>query len=204
MPKFTRVELQPGSERLHWMKWKVSDHIAQTRYLSLVERGALVELMAHSWLNGPLPSNAKRLATMLGISLEEFEAIWPEIENLWVETPAGWIRPELEIERQSAMRVYRAKAASGRKTARIRKGKSAARQLGEENGAERNGHRGRDRDADLDVDREGLRQGERDHDRDDHHGDARDGERDADRGGDCVDDRWDGRDPHPDDVEDKT
>ena len=102
MGKFTRPESQLGGERLHWMKWMVTDYIAQTRHMSLDERGAYMELMGQSWLTGPLPTDAKRVATMLSITAEKFEAIWPAIRPFWVETPAGWVRPELEAERESA------------------------------------------------------------------------------------------------------
>lgn len=194
MPKFTRVESQPGGERLHWMKWKVSDYVAQTRRFSLAERGALLELMAHSWLTGPLPSDAKRLASMLGISLEEFGGIWQAIRHFWIETSEGLVHPELEAERESAVRVYRSRAASGRKSAKTRRAKPARRGRpacddphgGDQVGGNRRLRRPEgigeaDGDFDLgvkhDVDRDGVPGGNRD---DQYHDDA-DGDRDGHR-----------------------
>ena len=51
------------------------------RLMTFAERGMYFDLLCYCWLNnGSLPDNTQALANLIGTSLEEFEAAWPQIK----------------------------------------------------------------------------------------------------------------------------
>jgi uncharacterized protein YdaU (DUF1376 family) len=120
------------------MPWYVSDYIARTRALTLQQRGALTDLLAQSWITGPLPGEQARIAAMLGVSTGEFKKLWPAIASWWAADNQGrLVNAELEERRTEALRVYNARAQAGRDSAQKRtRGKSEPKPNGQDHDQE--------------------------------------------------------------------
>jgi uncharacterized protein YdaU (DUF1376 family) len=86
---------------LPMLPWFPRDYIAATRGWSLAERGAYCDLLFFSWDLGSLPNDLSRLARMLGVPIDEFQAVWPVMGKKFVCTPdgSGLVNERLERER---------------------------------------------------------------------------------------------------------
>lgn len=75
---------------------------AAVTLMSLEERGAYVTLLAHSWIEGPLPSALPKLARLCAVPTTDMERLWPAIEPCWEPSSReGFIiNPRLEKERR--------------------------------------------------------------------------------------------------------
>jgi len=51
-------------------RWLTSPDV---RMMSFAERGLYLEMLAWSWIMGPLPADPKRLARLLGADVQEIE-----------------------------------------------------------------------------------------------------------------------------------
>lgn len=88
---------------LAMLPWWPRDYLAATRGMTLAERGAYTDLLWFAWDMGSLPNDPQRLARMLGVSSEEFGAVWPGIKLKFVLSESGGIVNErLERERTKA------------------------------------------------------------------------------------------------------
>lgn len=75
---------------------------AAVKHMTLEERGAFVTLLAHSWIDGPLPRSATKLATLCGVSVTDMTRLWPALKPCWkpAEKPGFIINPRMEKERR--------------------------------------------------------------------------------------------------------
>lgn len=73
---------------------------ARVKLMSLEERGAYVTLLAHAWIEGPLPRELPRLAKLCDVSVADMERIWPAIAPCWAAADDSITNPRLEKERQ--------------------------------------------------------------------------------------------------------
>lgn len=74
---------------------------AAVKLMNLEERGAYVTLLAHAWIEGPLPGALPKLARLCEVSVADMERIWPAIAPRWVMNADGFItNPRLEKERR--------------------------------------------------------------------------------------------------------
>ena len=105
MPNHPPLQLQP-----HWP----ADWLSGTRILSLAQRGALIDLLSHSWLFGALPREPIALARILGVGVEEFNLVWPDVASFFRESLAGLINDKLETDRVKARRLKDAAIARAR------------------------------------------------------------------------------------------
>jgi uncharacterized protein YdaU (DUF1376 family) len=104
--------------RLAWMQFFAGDYIAQTRHLSLEQRGAIMDLLALSWCVGPLPADPHRLAPAIGVTVTEFRRVWPGIASSWTPIDGGlMVNPDLEMRRTASLKTYEKRAQSGRNSA---------------------------------------------------------------------------------------
>ncbi len=93
-----------------------------TRDMSLAARGAYIDLLSYQWEDGDLPDSLPVLAKRLGVSLQEFEAIWPELEGSFERDENGRLRnPRLDEERAHVMGLSSIRSMSGKKGGRPRK-----------------------------------------------------------------------------------
>jgi len=78
-------------------------------------KGVLVDLKAHAWLNGSLPTDERELARLARLDVGEFKRIWPKIEHEWQleHRPLGdrYVHLELEEERQRQLHYRELQAA---------------------------------------------------------------------------------------------
>jgi uncharacterized protein YdaU (DUF1376 family) len=117
---------------LAMLPWFPRDYLAATRGMTLAERGAYTDLLWFAWDMGALPNDPKRLARMLGVDAEEFDAVWPAIKSKFVLTGSGIVNERLERERQHSQRL-RTKASEKAAQAAKARWSNAASQDGPSN-----------------------------------------------------------------------
>jgi uncharacterized protein YdaU (DUF1376 family) len=88
---------------LAMMPWFPRDFIAATRAMRLAERGAYRELLDYQWEMGKLPADHERLARLLGVTIDEFEAIWPAISDKFCTVDGGLANTRLEEHRLKSL-----------------------------------------------------------------------------------------------------
>lgn len=101
---------------LAMMPWFPRDFIAATRAMRLVERGAYRELLDYQWEMGKLPAEHDRLARLLGVSLDEFEDLWPAIKDKFVLNGTGLYNKRLEEHRKKALEQREKKRGAAART----------------------------------------------------------------------------------------
>lgn len=75
------------------------DFLTGTMEMSLLEIGAYTKLLAWSWDNGPVPTDERRRAVILGVSERSLRSLWDGIACKWVSTEAGYVNARLERQR---------------------------------------------------------------------------------------------------------
>jgi uncharacterized protein YdaU (DUF1376 family) len=124
-----------------WLPWFHGDFTRATLGWTLLERGAYVMLLGASWEIGPLPADKRRLASIIGVQLEELETVWPVVGPKFQVTSRGLVNPRLEVHRQTqAQRSERA-----RQSAQVRWGGRSTTEPNATAGA--NGHANADANA---------------------------------------------------------
>ncbi len=94
------------------------------RQLSLAERGLLYTLRLECWVNRSMPSDAGRLARMLGCDKAEIEMLMPAMRPFFEILGDDLRCPELEDYRKYRDARRDAMAEGGRKSAEKRKAKA--------------------------------------------------------------------------------
>jgi uncharacterized protein YdaU (DUF1376 family) len=78
---------RPDIDPLPFISYSVAHWLSDTTDLAPEHYRTLHRLMAHAWLRGSrVPNSIPRLASLAGITSQEFERIWPEISD--------WFRPD--------------------------------------------------------------------------------------------------------------
>lgn len=67
------------SEKAHFMPLYVREYIADTRVLTLAEKGAYMDLLAHQWLNGSIPKTGEARRRVTGATEAEWKEVWPAL-----------------------------------------------------------------------------------------------------------------------------
>lgn len=52
------------------------DWIRGTAYMTPAEKGVYIDLLCHQHQDGSIPTDIKRIARLVGLSMEEFNPIW--------------------------------------------------------------------------------------------------------------------------------
>lgn len=132
--------------RLAWFPffagdWLLSRHVAG---MTFAERGLYIQMLAHSWLSGPLPADDKELAKVLGCNPLTLRALLPKVLVCWEERvssdrgptedrprtgrapteerPRSLVSPRLEEERKKATGEREKAVSSGLKGSKVRWG----------------------------------------------------------------------------------
>ena len=92
-------------------RWLTSPDV---RMMSFAERGLYLEMLAWSWIMGPLPADPKRLARLLGADVQEIEGLLPAVLPKWVACDGMLTNAKLEEERVRSAAVVDARSAAGR------------------------------------------------------------------------------------------
>ena len=91
---------------------------ATFRAASLSARGLLYQLRLECWANvGRVPSDPHLLAKYLGISLDEFNSAYPEIERFFSQVDGHLRCPVLDDYRASLVEIRRKQSEGGKKGA---------------------------------------------------------------------------------------
>ena len=122
MINVSMLKVRSMGNQFFWLPWHHGDFLAATQGWTLLERGAYFMLLGAQWQRGgPLPSDRRRLASIIGVQLDELESVWPVVSVKFEKTPAGLVNRRLEQHRADQI----AKSGKARESARIRwKGKS--------------------------------------------------------------------------------
>ena len=73
--------------------------------MTLAERGAYVTLLAHQWKEGSIPSDKHSLARIMRVDSDEFDAVWQNVKQRFVEHQTAkkrLVNPRLDDERCKA------------------------------------------------------------------------------------------------------
>jgi uncharacterized protein YdaU (DUF1376 family) len=101
-----------------WLPWFHRDFIAATQGWTLLERGAYFMLLGAQWELGPLPSDRRRLAGIIGSHVDELETVWAVIAQKFKATDRGLVNERLEEHRERQA----ARSEKARQSARLRWG----------------------------------------------------------------------------------
>ncbi len=100
-----------------------ADFDTATRSWLPEEVGVYMRLLCSQWINGTLPSDKKRLASIAGMSSSEFDDVWKTIGQKFHETDSGHVNKRLENVREEQRKYREKQQESGRKGAQKRWGK---------------------------------------------------------------------------------
>jgi uncharacterized protein YdaU (DUF1376 family) len=105
-----------SNRALPMMPWYPKDFIAATRHLAFAERSLYRELLDYQWELGALPVDNFRLARLIGISVEEFDGLWPAIADKFDRTETGYLNNRLESHRKIALEGKERKQKAAQRT----------------------------------------------------------------------------------------
>ena len=112
-----------------YMPLYFGDVLRKTLYWRGEERSLLILLMAAQWWNGPLPLDLSKLADAIQYNDATFRNLWDgRVHSLFIETPNGFIYPELEDHRRTVTRMSSARRAAGRASGKARRARSEPRE----------------------------------------------------------------------------
>lgn len=100
-----------------------SDFYMDTQELNVCEVGAYTRLLMVQWVNGSLPREHERLASMCGMELEAFEMVWPKFRKKFIDYGDGgsrYINARLKETRDNLDKLRVVKSNGGKKGADIR------------------------------------------------------------------------------------
>ncbi len=104
-----------------FMPFYVSDYLADTMDLTLQEHGAYTLLLWNLWAkDGAISADPARLARMLGVSIEEWESLWPGISGYFKEVDGCLTHTRVTKELERAKDLRRKRAEYGKKGAESR------------------------------------------------------------------------------------
>ncbi len=96
------------------------DWLEGTAEMMPEEKGVYMDLLSHQHQKGSLPNDPKRLARMVGLSLEEFNKIWETISEKFIENHGRLCNDRLKKETDSRAEKACKKRVSGTFAAVIR------------------------------------------------------------------------------------
>lgn len=95
-----------------WMPLYVADYLKDTRILSTLEHGAYLLLIMEYWTKGRLPGTDKELARIVGMTVPNWRAIKPVIQEFFHD---GWKHKRLDAELAKAIEKTTARQTAGRR-----------------------------------------------------------------------------------------
>ena len=100
------------------------EYIQGTAPMTLEEKGAYVELLAHQHQSGFIPKDEKRIARILGVGQDDLSRIWPEIKEKFVENEHGLVNEKLLAVINQRKKFLTSQAEKAKKGAKARWGKN--------------------------------------------------------------------------------
>ena len=89
--------------------------------MSLPARGLYADMLAHQWLNGPLPDDPGELAAMLGVDVLVIHTHWPELSPCFERCASGLVNDKLEEVRDEQIRKAERLSRAGKAAAEAKK-----------------------------------------------------------------------------------
>lgn len=87
---------------------------SKVQRMSLTEKGIYIVLLSNCWLEGSLPTDLRKLASMVGMKLQQFERVWPvTLEECFTVKGDRLVHGRLEAERKKQAINRAARAANG-------------------------------------------------------------------------------------------
>lgn len=97
-----------------WFPVYVGDYKTETMGLTHEERGIFVELLVSYWhTQAPLPDDDKRMSKIVGVSLQKWKAVRPNLAPLFVIKNGCWHFQRLEAEAGKAAEISAARRRAG-------------------------------------------------------------------------------------------
>ncbi|MET0049239.1 MAG: DUF1376 domain-containing protein, partial [Sedimenticola sp.] len=85
------------------------------------EVGIYIRLLCNQWTTGPLPTEPRRLAAIVGMSPQDFEQVWKStVGSKFVESKDGFYNERLEKVREEQRAFRKRQSEKGRKGAAAR------------------------------------------------------------------------------------
>ena len=89
---------QPPAFQFYAKDWLASSAV---RRMTLAERGAYIDLLAHAWNDGAIPNDAESLSSMLGVSKRVWKTVAPKVLSRFTDKGDG----TLVNEKQEGVRA---------------------------------------------------------------------------------------------------
>lgn len=119
---------------LPYMAFYPADYLADTTHLSTLEHGAYCLLIFNQWQTGkPLSKEDGRLAKIVKLSVDEWQAIKNTIIELFQDTPEGYVHKRVMRERERVGEKSEKAKASANSRWKKRKPRHAVAMLTEQN-----------------------------------------------------------------------
>ena len=99
---------------LPYYSWYPSDFKSSTSHFTFDERAIYRELLDWSWLNGPLPEDDRRLASIAGCTLKRWRAASVQVLSKFSANGEGLVNGRLESIRLKTKEKCAARAEAGR------------------------------------------------------------------------------------------
>ena len=112
------MEGKPPAFQFYAKEW-----LADTAYLTPAQQGCYIRLLAHQWVEGPLPDKADELRRRLALNARDFAGIWKVLAKHFPKNGHGTIaNPRLEEVRKVQIKRAIARSLAGEKGAEGRWG----------------------------------------------------------------------------------
>jgi len=99
-----------------------ADWLTDTAELSKEEKGIYIDLLAYQWINGSLPTDATRLARLVGVDEAMLQSAWmiigdkfAQIDDFHNSNRKRYVNPRLEVEREILRERREARRLAGQK-----------------------------------------------------------------------------------------
>lgn len=97
------------------------DWLVDTARMTLEEEGAYARLLAHQWIEGPLPADLRQLARILGVGVKKMASLWATLGKHFPKVNADAIaNRRLEDERRKQVEYREMQAKRGQASAKAR------------------------------------------------------------------------------------
>ena len=97
------------------------DWLVDTSRLTLEEEGAFIRLLAHQWIEGPLPADLAQVARILGVGIKKMRALWCTLGKHFPKVNADAVaNRRLEEERRKQMEYREMQSTKGKGSAQAR------------------------------------------------------------------------------------
>ena len=110
----------PKTEIGAWFKFYPQDWQASIKNscFTLAQEGAYIRLLCRAWEHGGIPDDTKKLATLLGVSRQEFEELWDGLAEKFVDHPddtKSLVNPRQEAVRATQSNLHRHRVDAGKR-----------------------------------------------------------------------------------------